>query len=105
MQRVRRDDRVRVIAGKDRGKEGRVLQVWPRDERVMVEGINIATKHRRVQRTRAGAQEGGIVHEEMPLHLSNVLPICGSCGEPTRVGTRIVAEQKVRVCRKCDAEF
>jgi large subunit ribosomal protein L24 len=105
MQRVRRDDQVQVISGKDRGKTGRVLRVWPDRDRVLVEGINMATKHRRVQRTRAGAQEGGIVTEEAPLHLSNVMPICNDCDKPTRVGTRVVDGVRVRVCRACDAEL
>lgn len=105
MQRVRRDDQVQVISGKDRGKTGRVLRVWPDRDKVLVEGINMATRHRRVQRTRAGAQEGGIVTEEAPLHLSNVMPICDDCDKPTRVGTRVVDGVRVRVCRACDAEL
>ena len=105
MQRVRRDDRVQVIAGKDAGKSGRVLRVWPKQQRVLVEGLNLATKHMRVQRTRTGAQEGGIVQEEAPIHLSNVMPICDSCDKPTRVGSKVVDDVRVRVCRACDAEL
>lgn len=105
MQRIKKDDTVKVIAGKDRGKEGRVVRVIPERERVMVEGINIATKHRRVQTTRAGGQEGGIVHEEVPVHVSNVMPICPSCGAPTRIGSKVIDDRKHRYCRKCDAEF
>jgi large subunit ribosomal protein L24 len=105
MQRVRRDDQVQVISGKDAGKTGRVLRVWPKRDRVLVEGLNLATKHQRVQRTRSGAQEGGIVQEEAPIHLSNVMPICGSCDKPTRVGSRIVDGARVRVCRACDGEL
>jgi large subunit ribosomal protein L24 len=105
MQRVRRDDQVQVISGKDAGKTGRVLRVWPKRDRVLVEGLNLATKHQRVQRTRSGAQEGGIVQEEAPIHLSNVMPICGSCDKPTRVGSRVVDGVRVRVCRACDGEL
>lgn len=105
MQRIRRDDQVQVVSGKDAGKRGRVLGVFPKENRVLVEGLNLATKHQRVQRTRAGAQEGGIIQEEAPIHLSNVMPVCGSCGEPTRVGSRIVDDAKVRVCRACDGEL
>jgi large subunit ribosomal protein L24 len=105
MERVRRDDRVQVISGKDAGKSGRVIRVWPKQQRVLVEGLNMATKHQRVQRARSGAQEGGIIHEEAPIHLSNVMPICSSCGKPTRVGSRILDGVKVRVCRACDAEL
>jgi large subunit ribosomal protein L24 len=105
MNRVKRDDLVRVIAGKDAGKEGRVVRVYRERERVMVEGVNRVTKHQRMGRTRTGAQEGGITHEEAPIHLSNVMPICPSCGKPTRVGTRIVDEKRVRYCKQCDSEF
>jgi large subunit ribosomal protein L24 len=105
MQRVRREDRVQVISGKDAGKSGRVLRVWPKEERVLVEGLNLATKHQRVQRTRSGAQEGGIVQEEAPIHLSNVMPICDSCDKPTRIGSKVVDGVRVRICRACDAEL
>jgi len=105
MQRVRRDDQVQVISGKDAGKSGRVLRVWPKEQRVLVEGLNLATKHMRVQRTRAGAQEGGIIQEEAPLHLSNVMPICDSCDKPSRIGSKVVDGVRVRVCRACDAEI
>lgn len=105
MNRIRRDDIVVVISGKDRGKQGRVVNVYPREDKVMVEGINIATKHRQMSFTRSGAQAGGIEHIEMPLHASNVMPICPSCDEPTRVGVRFVDDVKVRYCKKCDSEF
>jgi large subunit ribosomal protein L24 len=105
MQRIRREDQVQVISGKDAGKSGRVLHVWPKENRVLVEGLNLATKHQRVQRTRSGAQEGGIIQEEAPIHLSNVMPICGSCGEPTRVGSRVIDDVRVRICRTCDGEL
>lgn len=105
MQRVRREDIVRVISGKDAGKEGRVIRVYPRDDRVMIEGVNRMTKHRRLQRDRSGGQEGGITHEETPLRLSKVMPVCPSCGEAVRVGVRVVAGERTRVCRKCESEF
>ncbi len=105
MNRVKKDDTVRVISGKDAGKEGRVVRVYPRKDRVMVEGVNRVTKHQRQQRTRAGAQEGGIVHEEAPVHLSNVMPVCPSCGKAVRVGVKIVAGERQRFCRKCESEF
>ncbi|HVM19417.1 MAG TPA: 50S ribosomal protein L24 [Egibacteraceae bacterium] len=105
MNRVRKDDTVRVISGKDAGKEGRVVRVYPKRERVMVEGVNRVTKHVRQQRTRTGAQQGGIVHEEAPIHLSNVMPVCPSCGNAVRVGSKIVSGERTRFCRKCDSEF
>ena len=105
MNRVKKDDTVRVISGKDAGKEGRVVHVYPQRERVMVEGVNRVTKHKRQSRTRAGAQEGGLVHEEAPIHLSNVMPVCPACGKPTRVGVKVLSGERVRYCRKCDSEF
>lgn len=105
MERIKRNDTVRVISGKDRGKEGRVVHVYPDKERVFVEGINIATKHQRVQQTRRGAQEGGITHEEVPVRLSNVMPVCPSCDKATRVGTKMIDGKRHRVCRRCDSEF
>jgi large subunit ribosomal protein L24 len=105
MQRIKKDDTVKVISGKDAGKEGRVVRVYPKRERVMIEGVNRVTKHQRQQRTRAGAQEGGIVHEEAPIHMSNVMPICPSCDTPARVGTKIINGERHRVCKRCDSEF
>ncbi len=105
MQRVKKDDTVRVISGKDAGKEGRVVHVYPKRDRVMVEGVNRVTKHMKQQRTRTGAQQGGIVHEEAPIHLSNVMPVCPSCGNAVRVGTKLVSGEPQRFCRKCESEF
>lgn len=105
MARVRRNDIVQVISGKDAGKSGRVVRVYPKTQRVMVEGLNRVTKHTRIRTTRRGAQEGGIEHIEAPLHISNVMPVCTKCDQPTRVGQRITDTGKVRYCRRCNAEF
>ena len=105
MQRVKRNDTVRIISGKDAGKEGRVVRVYPKADKVMVEGINRVTRHEKVRAGRRGAREGGIVHVEAPLHASNVMPICPHCGKPTRVGAKVVGDAKTRTCRKCDGEF
>ncbi|MEE8603059.1 50S ribosomal protein L24 [Euzebya tangerina] len=105
MQRVKKDDQVVVISGKDKGKTGRVVNVYPKADKVMVEGVNIATRHRQISMTSRGAREGGIEHVEVPVHLSNVMPVCPKCDEPTRVGVRFVDGEKMRFCRKCDSEF
>jgi large subunit ribosomal protein L24 len=105
VNRIKKDDQVVVIAGKDKGKQGRVVRVFPKTDKVMVEGVNIATKHQRVTQSRGGARQGGIVHVEVPVHTSNVMPICPKCDEATRVGARVVDGEKVRFCRKCDSEF
>jgi large subunit ribosomal protein L24 len=107
---IRKDDLVKVISGKDRGKEGRVVRVLPRDGRVMVDGVALAKRHVRTQgrRSTSGSQlqQGGIVDAEMFIDISNVQIVCPSCGRPTRVGHRTGPDgKKVRVCRKCDTEM
>jgi large subunit ribosomal protein L24 len=103
---VRRGDRVRMIAGKDLGAEGRVLAVLPRKGKVIVEGINQVTRHEKIRPNRRGGQEGGIQHKEAAVDVSNVALICPTDGA-TRVGTRIEegSGAKVRVCVKCGAEI
>ena len=107
---IRKDDMVRVMAGKDRGKEGRVVRVIPTEGRVMVDGVALAKKHQRAGGRASGSsqavQQGGIIDVEMFVDISNVQPVCKSCGQPTRVGHRIEADgSKVRICRKCEAEL
>ncbi len=98
---IRRNDTVIVIAGRDRGKRGRVLRVVPADNRLLVEGVNIIKRH-----TRPNPQrniKGGIVEREAALHASNVQLVCPECGKTTRVGQRILNDgRKVRICRKCE---
>ncbi len=105
---IKKDDLVRVMAGKDRGKEGRVLRVLPRERRVMVDGVALAKRHTRAGgRGRGGQtlQQGGIVDAEMMVDISNVQIVCGSCGQPTRVGHHVDGDAKVRICRKCEAQL
>ncbi len=108
MQRIIKDDKVRVIAGKDKGVEGRVVKVLPTKDRVLVEGVNFVTKHRPLQQGPQG-QVGGIIETEAPIHVSNVMPVCPACGEAVRVGFALENEDdprsKSRVCRKCSATF
>ena len=98
---IRKNDNVMVVAGKDRGKRGRVLQVHPDKNRVVVEGVNFIKKH-----TRPNPQanvKGGIVEREAALHASNVQIVCPECGAPTRIGRQLLGDgRKVRICRKCD---
>ena len=107
---IKKDDTVRVIAGKDRGKEGRVVRVLPADGRVMVDGVAFAKKHQRTagRRTSAGTQlqQGGIIDVETFIDISNVQIVCRSCNQPTRVGRKVLEDgTKVRICRKCEAEL
>jgi large subunit ribosomal protein L24 len=98
--RVRKGDMVVVIAGKDKGAKGRVIQAFPRTGRVLVEGVNRIKKHTRVSRTQRGAQTGGIVTQEATIDVSNVM-VVDSDGKPARVGYRTDDEgRRVRVSRR-----
>ncbi len=105
MAKIRKGDTVAIIAGKDLGAQGRVLEVIPRKNRVLVEAVNRVTKHDKVRMNRRGTQEGGIAHKEAAIDLSNVALVCPTDG-PTRAGYRIEANgAKVRICKKCGAEL
>ena len=96
--KIKKGDRVKVLTGKDRGKEGDVMRVLPNRGTVIVEGVNMVKKNQR--QTRATMQ-GGIIDKDMPIPVSNVAVICSSCGA-TRIGYRFDdAGRKIRVCRKC----
>jgi large subunit ribosomal protein L24 len=106
--KIRRDDTVRVIAGKDRGRTGRVKSVDPRNQRVYVEGLNIVKRHikpRTLRDTQRAQELGGIVEMEGPIHISNVMLIDPSSGEPTRVGVKREDGKRVRVARKSGKEI
>jgi large subunit ribosomal protein L24 len=98
---IRTGDKVKIIAGKDKGKEGKVLATLPHKERVIVERINMVKK---AQRPTQRNQKGGILEIEAPLHVSNVMLICPKCGQPSRMGTRRSDGSRVRVCKKCNSE-
>ncbi len=103
--RIRKGDRVVVISGKDLGVEGRVLEVLPRKERVIVEGVNRITRHEKVRMSRRGAQEGGITHKEAAIHVSNVALVDPSDGKPSRIGYKIESNgAKSRVSKRSGAE-
>ncbi len=98
---IRKNDSVVVITGKDRGKRGRVLQLVPAKNRLIVEGVNIIKRHTRPNPRQS--VKGGVVEREAALHASNVQLICPECGAPTRIGRRLLGDgRKVRICRKCD---
>ncbi|MDP3879658.1 MAG: 50S ribosomal protein L24 [Dehalococcoidales bacterium] len=96
---IRKNDTVLVIAGKDKGKKGKVRFAHPRDERVLVEGVNFIKRHTRAVRQ---ARQAGIIEREAPIHVSNVMLLCSKCNHPARIGFRFLADgKKVRVCRAC----
>lgn len=97
---IKKNDEVQVLAGKDRGKTGRVLIVLPQDNKIVVEGVQMIKRH-----TRANPQrniKGGIVEKEAPIHVSNVALVCKTCKKATRLGSKVLADdRRVRVCKKC----
>lgn len=97
---VKKGDTVRVIAGKDVGKRGKILEVIPDTRRVIVEGVNVVHRHTRPTRE---LPQGGIVENEAPVHASNVQLICPRCSDKSRVGRRVLdSGKKVRFCKKCN---
>jgi large subunit ribosomal protein L24 len=99
--KVKKNDTVLVIAGKDKGAKGKVLKVYPERDRVLVEGVNAIKKHTAVSSNQRGAQSGGIVTQEAPIHISNVM-VVDSDGNPTRVGYRLDEEtgKRVRISKR-----
>jgi large subunit ribosomal protein L24 len=106
---IRRDDRVVVLSGKDKGKEGKVISVDPTDRKVIVEGVNTAKRHKK---PRKQGDPGGIIKKDTPIYASKVMRVCPKCNKPTRAAHLIKKgvgkdkeEVKVRVCKKCGAEI
>ena len=98
---IRKDDKVMVIAGKDKGKVGKILKVNRKKDTVLIEKVNVAKRHTKPNPYRQ--QPGGIQDKEMPLAISNVMLVCSACAEPTRVGYRFTEDgKKVRFCKKCN---
>jgi large subunit ribosomal protein L24 len=101
--KIKKGDRVRVLTGKDRGKDGNVTRVLPSVGKVIVDGVNVAKKH---QRATKATMQGGIIDKDMPLPVANVALLCPACGKPTRVGYKIDGDgTKVRACKKCGGEM
>jgi len=97
---VKKDDTVMVVAGKDKGKTGKVMRIIADTDRVVVENLNMIKRHTRPSQSN---QDGGIVEKEAPLAISNVLLVCASCNKPTRTGVRVLDDgAKVRFCKKCN---
>jgi large subunit ribosomal protein L24 len=110
--KVKKGDTVQVIAGKDKGAKGKIIQVYPETQRVLVEGVNRIKKHTRVSTTQRGAKTGGIVTQEAAIHVSNVMVVAG--GKATRVGSRVdettredgrVERKRVRVSKRTGEEI
>jgi len=97
--KIRKNDTVIIITGKDRGKKGKVRLALPDKDRVIVEGLNMIKRHSRAGRA---ARQAGIIELEAPIHVSNVMLLCDKCGKPTRVSFRFLTDgKKVRICNSC----
>ena len=101
--KIKKGDNVKVIAGKDRGRNGKVLTTDAENGTLIVAGVNIATKHKK---PRGMQDQGGIIKQELPLDASNVMIVCPKCHKPTRIKTEISASgERTRVCKKCGAQL
>jgi large subunit ribosomal protein L24 len=102
---IKKGDNVVIISGKDKGADGRVLQVLPKKRRVIIEGVNRVTRHEKIRMSRRGGQEGGIEHKEAAVDISNVALVCPNDGA-ARVGFRLEeGGGKTRICKKCGTEL
>ena len=101
--RIKKDDKVKVLTGKDKGKIGKVLKVVKKTNRVIVENINVVKVHQKP--TQANPQ-GGIVEKNMPVHASNLMIMCNSCVKPTRISMKLLEDGKrVRICKQCNQQI
>lgn len=100
--KIKKGDQVLIISGKDRTKKGKVLRSFPKEGRILVEGINMRKKH---QKPKKSGEKGQIVELPGLIQVSNVKLICSKCGKAVRVGYKLIAGKKVRVCKKCEQEF
>jgi len=97
---IRKNDNVLVIAGKDRGKKGKIRFVFPKGNKVLVEGVNLIKMH---SRARAQVRQAGLIEREVPINISNVMFLCSKCNHPARIGYRVLGDgRKTRFCRACD---
>jgi large subunit ribosomal protein L24 len=98
--KIRKNDTVVIIAGKDKGKKGKVRRVLTKEDKIIVEGVNMIKRH---SRTQGAARQAGIIELEAPIHCSDAMVFCNKCGKPARIAFRFLADgRKVRVCRSCN---
>lgn len=101
MQKIRKGDKVKVLLGKDNGREGSVEKVFPKEDKVIVAGVNIYKRSVK----KMGETQGGIIDLLKPVNISNIVLICPNCNKPTRVGFKVEKDTKVRICKKCKKEI
>ncbi len=100
--KIKKNDKVKILAGKDKGKTGKVMKVCGEKRKILVEGINVLTKHKRP--TKKG-EKGEIVHLPRPIDVSNAMLVCQTCNQATRVGYKLNGDKKLRYCKKCQSMF
>ena len=100
--RIKKGDTVKILSGNDKGKQGEVLEVIPKSEKILVKGVNIRKKH---VKPRKQGEEGGIIPSEHSIHSSKVAVVCPKCQKATRIGYTVEKDEKVRVCKKCGAKI
>ena len=97
--KIRKNDTVLVITGKDKGKKGKVRSAYPKNEQIVIDGVNFIKRHTRAKKT---ARQAGIIELEAPMHVSNVMLLCNKCNHPTRIDLRrLENDRKVRICHSC----
>jgi len=103
---IKKNDKVKILAGKDKGKTGKILQIFPKENRASIEGVNLLVKH---LRPRKSGEKGQRIEFPSPMNISNAMLVCPNCGKPTRVGHKLVVngetKKKYRECKKCKKEI
>ena len=100
--KIKKNDTVLIISGKDRGKTGKVLSVFPKEGRITVENLNFKKKHAKPKKQ---GEKGQVIEVPAPISVSNAKLICSKCGKPTRIGYKVIEDKKYRICKKCNSEI
>lgn len=100
--KLKKGDTVLIISGKDKGKKAKILKSFPKEDRILVEGVNLRKKH---QKPKKGGEKGQIVQLPASIDVSNAQIICSKCGKPTRIGLKVEGDKKLRICKKCQQEI
>jgi len=100
--KIKKGDNIVIISGKDKGKKGKVVLSLPRLNKIIVEGVNQKKRH---QKPKKGGQKGQVILKPAPIAVSSAMLVCARCNRPVRIGYKIMADKKVRVCKKCGAEI
>jgi large subunit ribosomal protein L24 len=100
--KIKKGDSVLIISGKDKGKKGKIINVFPKENRISVEGVNLKKKHSKPKKS---GEKGQMVEIVMPIDVSNAKIICSKCGKAARIGYKIEGERKYRVCKECNGEI